>query len=143
MVCFSGKSFRHVEKIRLHEALMKTTHHHPGFKVTSRKLCLKSAKNLCVGHRFFDEIRQHPPILLHFQAKVTESLQKSGAPGGLAHRTSLVHYAHRTDERPLGASVKLVCGVRETLTWLSICPVASRVSRAVLEKCGLQASCAY
>ena len=43
------------------------------------KVCLKSAKNLCLGHRFFDEIRQNPPILLHFQAKGTDSLQKSGA----------------------------------------------------------------
>ena len=41
--------------------------------------CLKSAKNLCLGHRFFDEIRQNPPILLCFQATVTDSLQKSGA----------------------------------------------------------------
>ena len=40
---------------------------------------LKSTKNLCLGHRFFDEIRQNPPILLHYQAKVTDSLQKSGA----------------------------------------------------------------
>ena len=43
------------------------------------KVCLKSAKNLCLGHRFFDEIRQNPPILWCFQANVTDSLQKSGA----------------------------------------------------------------
>ena len=49
-------------------------------KVTSRKVRLKSAKNLCLGYRFFDEIRQNPPILLCFQAKFTDSLQKSGAP---------------------------------------------------------------
>ena len=48
-------------------------------KVTSRNARLKSAKNLCLGHRFFDEIRQNPPILLCFQAKFTDSLQKSGA----------------------------------------------------------------
>ena len=47
-------------------------------KVASRKARLKSAKNLCLGHRFFDEIRQNPPILLCFQANVTDSLQKSG-----------------------------------------------------------------
>jgi len=46
---------------------------------TRFKVRLKCAKNLCLGHRFFDEIRQNPPILLHFQAKGTDSLQKSGA----------------------------------------------------------------
>ena len=51
----------------------------PGSKAAPQKLCLKSAKNLCLGHRFFDEIRQNPPILWCFQANVTDSLQKSGA----------------------------------------------------------------
>ena len=51
----------------------------PGSKAAPQKLCLKSAKNRCLGHRFFDEIRQNPPILLCFQANVTDSLQKSGA----------------------------------------------------------------
>ena len=67
-------------------------------------LSLKSAKNLCLGHRFFDEIRQNPLILLHFQAKVTDSLQKSGAPYGReqgerairAGRARLRWYARRT-----------------------------------------------
>ena len=76
LVNFSGKSFRHGEKIRLHVNAHETT---PGYKVTSLKVCLKNAKNLCLGHRFFDKIRQNPPILLHFQAKGTDSLQKSGA----------------------------------------------------------------
>ena len=68
-------------------------------KVTSRRVRLKSAKNLCFGYRFFAEIRQihrffgvirqklqnlcrnqaNPQILWCYQAKVTESLQKSGA----------------------------------------------------------------
>ena len=55
LVHFSGKSFRHGEKIRLHVNAHETT---PGYKVTSLKVCLKSTKNLCLGHRFFDEIRQ-------------------------------------------------------------------------------------
>ena len=55
---YSGKLFRLGEKIRLHEGARKTIRHHPGFKVTSRKLCLKCAKNLYLRHRFFDEIRQ-------------------------------------------------------------------------------------
>ena len=76
MVRFFGKSFRHGEKIRLPESAHKLT---SDSKVTSRKVRLKSAKNLCSGHRFFDEIRQNPPILLCFQAKFTDSLQKSGA----------------------------------------------------------------
>ena len=42
-------------------------------------LSLKSTKNLCLGHRLFEKIRQIPPILLCFQAKSTESLVKSGA----------------------------------------------------------------
>ena len=76
LVNFSGKSFRHGEKIRLHVNAHETT---PGYKVTSLKVCLKNAKNLCLGHRFFVEIRQNPPILLCFQAKPTDSLQNSGA----------------------------------------------------------------
>ena len=76
LVNFFGKSFRHGEKIRLHVNAHETT---PGYKVTSLKVCLKNAKNLCLGHRFFEEIRQNPPILLCFQAKPTDSLQNSGA----------------------------------------------------------------
>ena len=52
------------------------------------KPCLKSAKNRCLGHRFFDEIRQNPPILLCFQAKVTDSLQKSGVLAGQDRKLS-------------------------------------------------------
>ena len=76
LVNFSGKSFRHGEKIRLYENAHETT---SGYKATPLKVCLKSAKNLCLGHRFFDKIRQNPPILLCFQAKPTDSFQKSGA----------------------------------------------------------------
>ena len=54
---------------------------------------LKNAKNLCLGHRFFDEIRQNPPILLCFQAKVTDSLQKSGARQTVQNQLKL--YARR------------------------------------------------
>ena len=55
MVLFSGKSFRLGEKIRLHESVHKTNHE---IRVMSRKVRLKSAKNLYLSHRFFDEIRQ-------------------------------------------------------------------------------------
>ena len=55
MVNFSGKLFRYGEKIRLHESVHDTT---PRSKATSRKTRLKSAKNLYLSHRFFDEIRQ-------------------------------------------------------------------------------------
>ena len=49
---------------------------------------LKSAKNLCSGHRFFDEIRQNPQILCCYQAKVTDSLLKSGALAGQDRKPS-------------------------------------------------------
>jgi len=55
MVRFSGKSFRLGEKIRLDESAHDTTLDPKG---TSRKACLKSAKNLYLRHRFFDKIRQ-------------------------------------------------------------------------------------
>ena len=55
MVRFSGKSFRHGEKIRLHESVHKTNLE---TRVTSRKVRLKSAKNLYLRHRFFYKIRQ-------------------------------------------------------------------------------------
>ena len=54
MVRFSGKSFRLGEKIRLHESVHKTNLE---IRVTSRKVRLKSAKNLYLRHRFFDKIR--------------------------------------------------------------------------------------
>ena len=127
-VSFSGKSFRHGEKIRLHESVHDTT---PRSKATSRKTRLKSAKKLYLSHRFFDEIRQ----IHRFFAVIRQNLQilcRNQArwlrPGALDVLVRLGTLAHR---------------VRETLTWSSICPAASRVSRAVLEKCGLQASCAY
>ena len=106
----------------------KTT---PGSKTAPQKLCLKSAKNLYLSHRFFDEIRQ----IHRFFAVIRQILQilcRNQArwlrPGALDVLVRLGTLAHR---------------VRETLTWSPICPGASRVSRAVLEKCGLQASCAY
>ena len=49
MVRFSGKSFRHGEKIRLHESVHKTNLE---IRVTSRKVRLKSAKNLYLRYRF-------------------------------------------------------------------------------------------
>ena len=67
---YSGKLFRLGEKIRLHEGARKTIRHHPGFKVTSRKLCLKCAKNLYLRHRFFDEIRQIHRFFEAFRQKL-------------------------------------------------------------------------
>ena len=52
------------------------------------KVCLKSVKNRCLRHRFFDEIRQNPQILCCYQAKVTDSLQKSGALAGQDRKLS-------------------------------------------------------
>ena len=100
LVSFSGKSFRHGEKIRLHENAHETT---SGYKATPLKVCLKSTKNLCLGHRFFVEIRQNPPILLCFQAKPTDSLQKSGAA-----TRSRISCDFMRDETP-GTSQKQPC----------------------------------
>jgi len=46
----------------------KTT---PGSKTAPQKLCLKSAKNLYLSHRFFDEIRQ----IHRFFAVIRQNLQ--------------------------------------------------------------------
>ena len=62
---------------------MKTTCHHPGFKVTSRELCLKSAKNLCLRHRFFDEIRQIHRFFDIFR-QILQILCRNQARGGRA-----------------------------------------------------------
>ena len=134
MVNFSGKSFRHGEKIRLHGSVHDTTSRS---KATSRKTRLKSAKNLYLSHRFFDEIRQ----IHRFFAVIRQILQilcrnqarqPIGAAWLQAHWASWAHLARNPVRQQ-----------RCPLTWSPICPVASRVSRAVLEKCGLQASCAY
>ena len=75
MVRFSGKSFRHGEKIRLHGGQSRAR-----FKAR-----LKSAKNLCFGyrffveirqiHRFFDVFRQKLQILCRNQARLVQALQ--------------------------------------------------------------------
>ena len=67
MVLFSGKSFRHGEKIRLHESVHKTNLE---IRVTSRKVRLKSAKNLYLRHRFFDKIRQIHRFFYLFRQKL-------------------------------------------------------------------------
>ena len=132
-VSFSGKSFRHGEKIRLHESVHDTT---PRSKATSRKTRLKSAKKLYLSHRFFDEIRQ----IHRFFAVIRQNLQilcrnqarqPIGAAGLQAHWASWAHLVRNPARQQccLAAS-------------RPICPAASRVSRAVLEKCGLQVSCA-
>ena len=67
MVLFSGKSFRHGEKIRLHESVHKTNLE---IRVTSRKVRLKSAKNLYLRYRFFDKIRQIHRFFYLFRQKL-------------------------------------------------------------------------
>ena len=67
MVRFSGKSFRLDEKIRLHESVHKTNLE---IRVTSRKVRLKSAKNLYLRYRFFDKIRQIHRFFYLFRQKL-------------------------------------------------------------------------
>ena len=67
MVRFSGKSFRLGEKIRLHESVHKTNLE---IRVTSRKVRLKSAKNLYLRHRFFVKIRQIHRFFYVFRQKL-------------------------------------------------------------------------
>ena len=67
LVHFSGKSFRHGEKIRLHESVHRTNLE---IRVTSRKVCLKSAKNLYLRYRFFDKIRQIHSFFYIFRQKL-------------------------------------------------------------------------
>ena len=67
MVLFSGKSFRLGEKIRLHESVHRTNLE---IRVTSRKVRLKSAKNLYLRHRFFEKIRQIHRFFYLFRQKL-------------------------------------------------------------------------
>ena len=67
MVLFSGKSFRLGEKIRLHESVHKTNLE---IRVMSRKVRLKSAKNLYLRHRFFEKIRQIHRFFYLFRQKL-------------------------------------------------------------------------
>ena len=67
-------------------ASMKTTYHHPGFKVTSRELCLKSAKNLYLGHRIFNKIRQIHRFFDIFR-QILQILCRNQARSGLALRS--------------------------------------------------------
>ena len=85
---YSGKLFRLGEKIRLHEGARKTIRHHPGFKVTSRKLCLKCAKNLYLRHRFFDEIRQIHRFFEAFRQKLQILLRNQARAGRFAEHMS-------------------------------------------------------
>ena len=78
MVLFSGKSFRHGEKIRLHESVHKTNLE---IRVTSRKVRLKSAKNLYLRHRFFDKIRQIHRFFYLFRQKLQILCRNQARPG--------------------------------------------------------------
>ena len=80
MVLFSGKSFRLGEKIRLHESVHRTN---LKIRITSRKVRLKSAKNLYLRHRFFDKIRQIHSFFYLFRQKL-QILCGNQARGGRA-----------------------------------------------------------
>ena len=115
---FSGKSFRLGEKSRLHASILE------GQSRARFKVRLKSAKNLCLGHRFFDEIRQNPPILLCFQANVTDSLQKSGA--------------HWTAQLPTRRATSRLCSHRWRTARLANrnAPVGGHPGPEEIENCG-------
>ena len=90
MVLFSGKSFRHGEKIRLHESVHKTNLE---IRVTSRKVRLKSAKNLYLRHRFFEKIRQIHRFFYLFRQKL-QILCRNQAHLSVHQAHLSVHQAH-------------------------------------------------
>ena len=50
------------------------------------KVCLKSAKNLCLGHRFFDEIRQIHRFFYIFRQKLQILCRNQARTGRLSCR---------------------------------------------------------
>ena len=106
MVRFSGKSFRLGEKIRLHESVHKTNLE---IRVTSRKVRLKSAKNLYLRHRFFDKIRQIHRFFYLFRQKLQILCRNQAHPsvhlacGGRALIALSSHHPPGEKPRPLAA----------------------------------------
>ena len=78
LVHFSGKSFRHGEKIRLHKSAHETN---LGFKSHVTKGPPEKCKESVFWIQILCRNQANPQILWCYQAKVTESLQKSGALG--------------------------------------------------------------
>ena len=76
MTCFSGKSLRLGEKIRLHESAHETNF---GFKSHVTKGPPEKCKESVFWIQILCRNQANPQILWCYQAKVTESLQKSGA----------------------------------------------------------------
>ena len=76
LVHFSGKSFRHGEKIRLHKSAHETN---LGFKSHVTKGLPEKCKESVFWIQILCRNQANPQILWCYQAKVTESLQKSGA----------------------------------------------------------------
>ena len=76
LVRFSGKSFRHGEKIRLHKSAHETN---LGFKSHITKGPPEKCKESVFWIQILCRNQANPQILWCYQAKVTESLQKSGA----------------------------------------------------------------
>ena len=75
LVHFSGKSFRHGEKIRLHKSAHETN---LGFKSHVTKGPPEKCKESVFWIQILCRNQANPQILWCYQAKVTESLQKSG-----------------------------------------------------------------
>ena len=76
MTRFSGKSLRHGEKIRLHKSAHETN---LGFKSHVTKGPPEKCKESVFWIQILCRNQANPQILWCYQAKVTESLQKSGA----------------------------------------------------------------
>jgi len=76
LVHFSGKSFRLGEKIRLHKSAHETN---LGFKSHVTKGPPEKCKESVFWIQILCRNQANPQILWCYQAKVTESLQKSGA----------------------------------------------------------------
>ena len=76
LVRFSGKSFRHGEKIRLHKSAHETN---LGFKSHVTKGSPEKCKESVFWIQILCRNQANPQILWCYQANVTDSLQKSGA----------------------------------------------------------------
>ena len=85
MVHFSGKSFRHGEKIRLHKSAHETN---LGFKSHVTKGPPEKCKESVFWIQILCRNQANPQILWCYQAKVTDSLQKSGALAGQDRKLS-------------------------------------------------------
>ena len=118
MVLFSGKSFRLGEKIRLHESVHKTNLE---TRVTSRKVRLKSAKNLYLRHRFFYKIRQIHRFFYLFRQKLqilcrNQAHSRSSLPRTTRLARNPVYSQHLRTRNPVSTRnryrVEITCDLR-------------------------------